>query len=180
MPRVRGALFIKPFVPLISRLTARYISHHRKQLLPAAKPLSERDRADLAGFFPAPILAEMRAVRASMPNPKFYALVRMLGVKGVLEMSSIGAITLVDLIAYPDRISRSTLFHELVHVVQYQVLGLRRFADLYVCGFLNHGGYDGIPLERQAYELENRFSRNPKKIFSVEEDVVRRLKGGLL
>ena len=104
----------------------------------------------------------------------------MLGVKGVLEMSSIGAITLVDLIAYPDRISRSTLFHELVHVVQYQVLGLRRFADLYVCGFLNHGGYDGIPLERQAYELENRFSRNPKKIFSVEEDVVRRLKGGLL
>jgi len=104
----------------------------------------------------------------------------MLGIEGVLEMSSIGAITLVDLVAYPHPMHRKTLFHELVHAVQYQVLGLRRFADLYVRGFLNHGGYDGIPLERQAYELEERFSRKPKKIFSVEEDVVQRLHSGLL
>jgi hypothetical protein len=69
-------------------------------------------------------------------------------------MSAIGAITLVDVIAYPEKMNRRILFHELVHAVQYRVLGLRQFARLYVTGFLNGGGYEGIPLERQAYELE--------------------------
>jgi hypothetical protein len=180
MPRIRGTVFILPFVPLFSWLTARYIARHRERLLPASQPISARDQEDLSGFFSSSLLAETRIVCASVPNPKFYRLVKMLGIEGVLEMSSIGAITLVDLVAYPDPMHRKTLFHELVHAVQYQVLGLRRFADLYVRGFLNHGGYDGIPLERQAYELEERFSRKPKKIFSVEEDVVQRLHSGLL
>jgi hypothetical protein len=180
MPRIRGAVFVLPFVPLFSLLTARYIARHRERLLPASQAISARDQEDLSGFFSSSLLAETRIVCASVPNPKFYGLVKMLGIEGVLEMSSIGAITLVDLIAYPDRMHRGTLFHELVHAVQYQVLGLPRFADLYVRGFLNHGGYDGIPLERQAYELEERFSRNPKRVFSVEEDVVHRLNSGLL
>jgi hypothetical protein len=180
MSRIRGAVFILPFAPLFSWLTARYIARHRERLLPASQPISADDQGDLSGFFSSSLLAETRIVCASVPNPRIYRLIRMLGIEGVLEMSSIGAITLVDLIAYPDRMHRSTLFHELVHAVQYQVLGLPRFADLYVRGFLNHGGYHGIPLERQAYELEERFSRKPKKIFSVEEDVVHRLNSGLL
>ena len=87
---------------------------------------------------------------------------------------------MIDVIAYPKQMDRSTLFHEMVHVAQYRVLGLRRFADLYVKGFFNGGGYEGIPLEQQAYELETRFSRNPKEKFSVEGDVVRRHEAGLL
>jgi hypothetical protein len=106
--------------------------------------------------------------------------VKALGIKGLLEMSSISAITLVDVVAYPERLNRSTLFHELVHVVQYRVLGLKRFAELYVKGFLSGGGYEGIPLELQAYELGARFDREPDKIFSVEEDVIRRNEAGLL
>jgi hypothetical protein len=180
MPRVRGAVFILPCVPLLSWLTARYIARHRKRLVPGSQPISTRDREAFSGFFSPSILEETRVVRASVPNPKFYSLVRLLGSEGVLEMSAIGAITLVDLIAYADRMNRSTLFHELVHVVQYQVLGLWRFADLYVRGFVNHGGYDGIPLERQAHELEERFRRSPKRVFSVEEDVICRMKTGLL
>lgn len=95
-------------------------------------------------------------------------------------MSSIGAITLVDVVAYPDDLDRETLFHELVHVVQYRVLGLKRFARLYVNGFLKGGGYKRIPLELQAYELGRRFERDSRKVFSVEEDVIRRLENGLL
>lgn len=180
MPRIRSTALIQSCLPLISWLTARYIARHRKRLVPDSQPISARDHEDLSGFFSSSILKGTRVVRASMPNPRFYTLVRVLGIDGVLEMSSIGAITLVDLIAYPDAMNRSTLFHELVHAVQYQVLGLRHFADLYVRGFVNHGGYDGIPLERQAYELEERFSRNPKRAFSVEEDVAHRLHAGLL
>lgn len=36
------------------------------------------------------------------------------------------------------------LFHELVHVEQYRQLGIPRFAELYVCGFLNGGTYEAI------------------------------------
>jgi hypothetical protein len=43
------------------------------------------------------------------------------------------------------------LFHELVHVEQYRQLGIPRFAELYVRTFLSGGGYDGIPLEINAY-----------------------------
>jgi hypothetical protein len=134
----------------------------------------------LKGFFSQEVLGGTRVIRATVPNPRFYALIGLLGVKGVLEMSSIGAITLVDVIAYPERMSRRTLFHELVHVAQYRALGVRRFARLYVNGFLEGGGYEGIPLEKQAFELEERFTRNPNSVFSVEEDVVQREKAGRL
>jgi hypothetical protein len=160
--------------------TARYIDHHRTRLVPDSEPIAPDTQAQLRGFFPADVLARTRLVRASVPNPRFYGLVRILGIEGLLEMSSIGAITLVDVIAYAEPMSPSTLFHELVHATQYRVLGLRGFARLYVRGFLDGGGYDGIPLERQAYELEGRFRRSPNHAFSVEQDVVRRLEAGCL
>ena len=34
------------------------------------------------------------------------------------------------------------LFHELVHVQQYRQLGIPRFSEFYVRGFLSGGGYD--------------------------------------
>ena len=161
-------------------MTARYIAHHRRRLFPESRGIPATDLKEFASFFPEAVLTDARIVCASMPNPRFYFLAGLLGIQGVLEMSAIGAITLVDVIAYPERMDRSTFFHELVHVVQYRVLGLRKFARLYVTGFLNGGGYEGIPLERQAYELEEQFSRYPKKIFSVENDVKERLQAGRL
>jgi hypothetical protein len=47
-------------------------------------------------------------------------------------------------------------FHELVHVVQWRVLGTERFMLSYAEGFLEHGYY-GNPLERMAYEHQQRF-----------------------
>ena len=175
-PTVPGSLLIRPLLPFVSRLTERYIARERERLHPDAEPLGSRSREEFRAFFPREVLEETRIVRASVPNPRFYSLVKWLGIKGVLEMSSIGAITLIDVVASPDRISPRTLFHELVHVVQYRVLGLRSFATLYVAGFLNGGGYERIPLERQAYELAERFSRNPAQAFSVEDDVIQRLR----
>ena len=63
------------------------------------------------------------------------------------------------------------LFHELVHVVQYEKLGLEGFASKYVRGFLSGGSYDGIPLEMNAYELDARFAGAPEKVFSVADEV---------
>lgn len=119
-------------------------------------------------------------IETEVPSPFFYPLVRRLGVGEFPEMSAIGAITFVDMIAYPERLNIHTLFHELVHVMQYRVLGLRMFSRHYVHGFVKGGGYEGIPLERQAYELEEKFSRKPRNHFSVEADVKARWQAGRL
>jgi hypothetical protein len=65
------------------------------------------------------------------------------------------------------------LFHELVHVEQYRQVKVPRFAELYVRGFLTGGGYDGIPLEINAYDLGGRFEMEPQRPFSVEREVSR-------
>jgi hypothetical protein len=176
----RAALFLRPFVPLFSWMTARYIACHRRRLLAESRPIATTDFGEFGTFFPEAVLTEARIVRACMPNPRFFFLARLFGIEGVLEMSAIRAITLMDVVAYPERMDRNTLFHELVHVVQYRVLGLRNFARLYVTGFLRGGGYEGIPLERQAYELEERFRQEPKKVFSVEKDTRVRWQAGRL
>jgi hypothetical protein len=171
---------IRALAPMLAWMTARYISSQRMRLIGDAVPIDLNTQSKLRGFFADGALSETRIVRAAVPEPRFYPIVRMLRIPGLLEMSTIDAITLVDVVAYPEQLDLSTLFHELVHVVQYRVLGLKRFAELYVKGFLRGGGYDGIPLERQAYELSERFEKNPRQVFGVEDEVIRRHRFGLL
>ena len=70
--------------------------------------------------------------------------------------------------AYSDpNVSAPLLFHECVHVVQYRKLGVDRFVEEYVRGWAdNNYDYSSIPLEQEAYALENRFSSGER--FSVE------------
>ncbi|PYV63723.1 MAG: hypothetical protein DMG97_36950 [Acidobacteria bacterium] len=58
-----------------------------------------------------------------------------------------------------------------MQVEQYRQLGIPRFAQLYVRGFLDGGGYEAIPLERNAYALEDRFRTGPRRGFAVQEEV---------
>jgi hypothetical protein len=171
---------VRSLLPMLSWMTARYIAYHRNRLWPLARTLDERIQMQLSSFFPQAALSETRVVQAVLPDPPFYPLVKNLGLQGLMEMSSIGAITLMDVVAYPEQMHFDTLFHELVHVVQYRVLGLKRFSELYVKGFLLKGGYARIPLERQAYELGARFDESPEIAFSVEEEVIRRHEAGTL
>ena len=171
---------VRPLLPALSLFTARYISRQRQRLLPLAQAIPSEFVRRLSGFFPDGVLQEARVIETEVPSPFFYPLVRRLGIGEFPEMSAIGAITFVDLIAYPERLNIHTLFHELVHVMQYRTLGLRAFSRHYVRGFVKGGGYEGIPLERQAYELEGQFSRNPRNYFSVEADVKARWQAGRL
>lgn len=70
------------------------------------------------------------------------------------------------------------LFHELVHVEQYRQLRVPRFPGLYVRGFLSGGGYNGIPLEVNAYALGRQFEENPQQRFAVAEEVARWVQQG--
>ena len=60
-------------------------------------------------------------------------------------------------------------FHELVHVVQWDVLGPRNFLLLYATGLSEHV-YRECPLEAMAYEHQRRFDAGEPP-YSVEEAV---------
>jgi hypothetical protein len=71
------------------------------------------------------------------------------------------------------------LFHELVHVVQYDVLGVDEFVRQYVRGYAAADfDYFAIPLERAAFECQQRFEAAPHAVFSVRDEVTRRLDRG--
>ena len=95
---------------------------------------------------------------------------RSLGFNNLPEQSAMGAITFSDVVV---SFSNGLLFHELVHVEQHRQLGIPRFSDLYVRGFLNGGSYEAIPLEVNAYTLGGRFESDPQRLFSVDDEVRR-------
>ena len=64
-------------------------------------------------------------------------------------------------------------FHELVHVVQWQLLDAERFLALYADGLEKHG-YRNSPLEVMAYEHEARFNSQDAP-YAIEADVRQQL-----
>jgi hypothetical protein len=54
--------------------------------------------------------------------------------------------------------SEGTHFHELVHVVQWNVLGSSDFLLTYAVGLMQCG-YENSPLERMAFDLQGKFER---------------------
>jgi hypothetical protein len=64
-------------------------------------------------------------------------------------------------------------FHELVHVIQWRILGPERFLWLYADG-LERFGYRSSPLEVVAHDLQARFDTRCKP-FDAEAEVGRRL-----
>ncbi|MDJ0937650.1 MAG: hypothetical protein QNI93_19870 [Kiloniellales bacterium] len=68
------------------------------------------------------------------------------------------------------------LLHELVHVVQSRLLGIGGFIHSYVTGWAAAGFvYGAIRPEREAFDLQHRFEREPQSHFCVRTLVSRRL-----
>ena len=57
------------------------------------------------------------------------------------------------------------------NAVQFRILGLERMTELYVRSIVKTGIHVTIPLEAQAYQLDERFARDPAAVFSVENEV---------
>ena len=106
-------------------------------------------------------------------NPDFYPMLRDLGLSNLPDFSLMSAITFYDVVVSHGAFTEGLLFHELVHVEQYRQLGIPRFAELYVRGFLAGGGYDTIPLEANAHILGGRYESNPAQQFLVADEVRR-------
>jgi len=64
-------------------------------------------------------------------------------------------------------------FHELIHVIQWRLLGPEDFLAAYANG-LDEFGYENSPLEKMAYDAEAAF-RRPSPIFDAEKFVAEQL-----
>lgn len=165
-----------PLAWIIEQVAEHYIDRQRKTYRGRAVPLLARQRAAMQPFFLESILDSARLLVLAderVGNPPFYgALAKMrLRPAWLPNFSSTVAITFVDTIVSHEPFTDRLLFHELVHVVQYEKLGLQRFAAKYVRGFLSGGSYEGIPLEINAYEMDARFAEAPTRAFSVSDEL---------
>jgi hypothetical protein len=160
----------------VSELVAAYISEQRERFVSLAANLFSAQKAQLMGFFSPDLLESTRIVvlqKERIGNPGFYPMLRSWGFSNLPEFTQMAAVTFQDVIVSHEPFSDALLFHELVHVEQYRQVKVPRFAELYVRGFLTGGGYDGIPLEINAYDLGGRFEVEPQRPFSVEREVSR-------
>jgi hypothetical protein len=158
----------------VSGLVFQYITAQRQKYVPRAIPLSAQQKAIINGFFSPQLLDSTRLLvlqRERVGNPEFYPMLRTLGFKNLPDQANMAAITFSDVVVSHEPFSNGLLFHELVHVEQYRQLGIPRFSELYVRGFLSGGSYEAIPLEVNAYTLERRFERNPAPQFCVADEV---------
>jgi len=158
----------------VSGLAAQFIAVQREKYSPRAFPLSAQQRAAVDGFFLPQLLDGTRLLVLQgerVANPDFYPMMRTLGFTNLPDQATMAAITFCDVVVSHEPFTNGLLFHELVHVEQYRQLGIPRFSELYVRGFLNGGSYEAIPLEVNAYTLEGRFGANPIQRFSVAEEV---------
>jgi hypothetical protein len=163
-------------IDAVIQQVAKYIENQRQTYWAKAMPLDKNQKAAMAPFFPESVLQSTRVVVLSgqqVSNPPFYGELLPLGFEpgSLPDFTDMAAITFVDTVVFHEPIASRLLFHELVHVVQYERLGLAEFAARYVKGFLRGGSYEGIPLERNAYELDARFAKAPANVFSVEDEV---------
>jgi hypothetical protein len=165
----------------VSGLVATYIRAQRERFAARATELPRDLGVRMNGFFRPELLNSTRALvleNERVGNPEFYPMLDELGFRNLPNFQTMAAITFNDIIVSHQPLDARILFHELVHVEQYRQLGVERFAELYVRGFLSGGSYEAIPLEVSAYGLEGTFLRAPHRPLSVENEVAAWIRDG--
>jgi hypothetical protein len=155
-----------------------WVQEQRRLHLTNARPLSNEERSRFVGYFEKRILDLVRLASVErILNPGFYDGLVKSGLPIPLDFSNAIGLTLVDCILIRRELwsdppsAISTLFHEMVHVVQIHILGLRKHIELYADNLIQNGyQYHSVLFERQAYTLASRFARGEPS-FSVGEIV---------
>ncbi len=152
---------------------AHYIEYERDRWHGLGKPLQESQKNRFSAYFGEEDLERVRIIenqRLPIPRPPEYRhLLRWTG-WSLPDPDGVAAITFDSVVISRDTIWDSLLFHEMVHVAQFRLLGVRRFSQEYVRGFFVSKSYTGISLEACAFELESRFLRG-LETFQVESEI---------
>lgn len=164
-----------------STVGAAWVMNRRRLYRRAALPLAADEVKLLTPYFGTAMLDRVRVMRVEqIPNPLAYSLLPLIGRRPPMDLASVSGMAFADTIvlATPKRgiDPAGLLFHELVHIAQYQMLGIRRFVGDYLRGWLENGrNYFAIPLECQAFELQDRFLAGSGE-FDVHFELERKMK----
>jgi hypothetical protein len=140
----------------------------------AAQPVASRKFARLPQYFGQTQLEATKVVavdRVPVPPLSSIGLTQF----KEFERGDYDGITNLDTI-FLKRVHASVeelYFHELIHVVQWRLLGPERFLALYADG-LERFGYRNSPLEIMAYDAQDSFIRSGQ-VFDAERLVAQRL-----
>lgn len=152
----------------------KYLQERRKEYRPEGLPLSPNQYTKMKSFFSPATLAEVRVVELRgrhINNPPFYAEAKDLGLGNLPELAHMASLTFDDTVVFPGEVNDRRLFHALAHAAQFEILGLERYAELFIRAFLRVRSHVSVPLEMQAFSLEAKFAEKPHEPFSVEEIV---------
>ncbi len=151
-----------------------YLDEQRTLYFHSAAPLSKHHKALMWPYFSSTLLDRVRIVElngARVSNPSFYDEARALGFVSLPEVTHMHSLTFLDVVVFNEKINERTLFHALVHAVQFEVLGLQRYTELFVRSFVSAKLHFSVPLEAHAFSLESKFASTPVQRFSVEDQV---------
>lgn len=157
-----------------------WVAWMRWQLGAGRRGFTPRERAELERHFAADTLDGVGIVQRGRIGLVPRSVERVCGRR--LRLARPVGLTLDDLIVLARGAADERpglLFHEMVHVVQFAVLGRRRFAARYLADW-STGGFppESIALERDAYELQARYVSEPDRGWDAEAEIRRRLAVG--
>lgn len=158
------------FYPLL----AGWIDCTLRQHAPGARPVASAGFKRLPLYYSSKLLAGTKYVPvASCPTPPLASL----GLEQFRDFEAMnpGGITYLDTyFVRRDHVGIESLhFHEMIHVVQWSLLGPEKFILLYADG-LERYGYRDSPLEVMAYDTEAVFKQGGQP-FDVEKLVAEQL-----
>jgi hypothetical protein len=160
---------------------ASYLREQRERYFPATEPLTHHHKARMWPYFSSVLLNDVRIVELQdqrVPAPAFYAEARALGFDNLPAVTHMHSLTFLDVVVFNEALTERSLFHALVHAVQFRVLGLERYAELFIQSFVRTRVHFTVPLEAHAFTLESEFMRPSAQRFSVEDQVHRWVTGG--
>ena len=148
-------------------LIAGWIKQTLAERASAARPVASLGFSRLPHYYDAQLLASSMVVfvpRVPVPPLSAMGFDRF---RDFEQMDAGGTTYLNTYFVRADQShSESLHFHELVHVIQWRLLGPEKFLAFYADG-LERFGYRKSPLERIAFRLQKRFEREAQP-FSVE------------
>jgi hypothetical protein len=163
------------------QLVCQYLRQQREHYLLAARPIENQIKARMWPYFSAELLDQIRIVELHgqrVPTPPFYADARARGFDSLPELTHMDSLTFLDIVVFNQAPTDRSMFHALVHAVQFHVLGVERYTELFVRSFIRTRTHFTVPLEAQAFALASKFMRPAPERFSVEERVRQWLSDG--
>lgn len=158
-----------------------YLRQQRAHYYPLGQSLDTQHKTFLARFFDPSLLGQVKVVLMNgerVSNPPFFEAAKKLGITNLPDLQHQSTVTFLDVIVFNEQFTERALFHGLVYAAQVQVLGIERFAELFLRGFMRSKSYFMIPLKAHAFALDCQFAEHRERGFSVETEITRWLEAG--